>query len=129
RVEERGHLVGLAHVAGLREAPVAELIGHARDRLGSAATDRDRAAGTDDRSSGCGADPRAAARDDGEPVGERVDGQRRPEPLYHGASMQEGRVIGADGVRLATRTWSGPPDGPAYVLHHGLASSQHIWDL
>jgi len=43
--------------------------------------------------------------------------------------MQEGRVIGADGVRLATRTWSGPPDGPAYVLHHGLASSQHIWDL
>jgi pimeloyl-ACP methyl ester carboxylesterase len=43
--------------------------------------------------------------------------------------MQEGRVIGADGVRLATRTWSGPPDGPAYVLHHGLASSQRIWDL
>jgi pimeloyl-ACP methyl ester carboxylesterase len=43
--------------------------------------------------------------------------------------MQEGRVIGADGVRLATRTVSGPPDGPAFVLHHGLASSQHIWDL
>jgi pimeloyl-ACP methyl ester carboxylesterase len=43
--------------------------------------------------------------------------------------MQEGRVIGADGVRLATRTLSGPADGPAFVLHHGLASSQHIWDL
>jgi len=38
-------------------------------------------------------------------------------------------VIGADGVRLATRTETGPPDGPAFVLHHGLASSQHIWDL
>jgi len=43
--------------------------------------------------------------------------------------MQEGRVIGADGVRLATRTVAGAPDGPAFVLHHGLASSQHIWDL
>ncbi len=38
-------------------------------------------------------------------------------------------MIGADGVRLATRTVTGPPDGPAFVLHHGLASSQHIWDL
>jgi len=38
-------------------------------------------------------------------------------------------VIGADDVRLATRTVSGPSDGPAYVLHHGLASSRHIWDL
>ena len=38
-------------------------------------------------------------------------------------------MIGADGVRLATRTVSGPSDGPAFVLHHGLASSQHIWDL
>jgi pimeloyl-ACP methyl ester carboxylesterase len=43
--------------------------------------------------------------------------------------MQEARVIGADGVRLATRTVTGPPDGPAFVLHHGLASSQHIWDV
>ncbi|HJX08273.1 MAG TPA: alpha/beta hydrolase [Actinomycetota bacterium] len=43
--------------------------------------------------------------------------------------MQEGRVVGADGVWLATRTWSGRADGPAFVLHHGLASSQHIWDL
>ena len=38
-------------------------------------------------------------------------------------------MIGADGVRLATRTVTGPPGGPAFVLHHGLASSQHIWDL
>ena len=38
-------------------------------------------------------------------------------------------MVGADGVRLATRTITGPPDGPAFVLHHGLASSQHIWDL
>ncbi len=37
--------------------------------------------------------------------------------------------MGADGLRLATRTLPGPPDGPAFVLHHGLASSQHIWDL
>jgi pimeloyl-ACP methyl ester carboxylesterase len=43
--------------------------------------------------------------------------------------MQEGRVVGADGVRLATRTWAGPADGPAFVLHHGLASSRYIWDL
>jgi pimeloyl-ACP methyl ester carboxylesterase len=43
--------------------------------------------------------------------------------------MQDGRVTGADGVRLATRTTPGPPDGPAFVLHHGLASSQRIWDL
>jgi pimeloyl-ACP methyl ester carboxylesterase len=43
--------------------------------------------------------------------------------------MQEGRVVGANGVRLATRTFPGPPDGPTVVLHHGLASSQHIWDL
>lgn len=38
-------------------------------------------------------------------------------------------MVGADGVRLATRTWAGPADGPAFVLHHGLASSRHIWDL
>ncbi len=37
--------------------------------------------------------------------------------------------MGADGVRLATRTVRGPSEGPAFVLHHGLASSQHIWDL
>jgi pimeloyl-ACP methyl ester carboxylesterase len=43
--------------------------------------------------------------------------------------MQEGQVMGADGVRLATRTFPGPPGAPTLVLHHGLASSQHIWDL
>jgi pimeloyl-ACP methyl ester carboxylesterase len=43
--------------------------------------------------------------------------------------MQEGRVIGADGMPLATRTFPGPRGGPTVVLHHGLASSQHIWDL
>jgi pimeloyl-ACP methyl ester carboxylesterase len=43
--------------------------------------------------------------------------------------MQEGHVTGADGVRLATRTFPGPSGGPTVVLHHGLASSQHIWDL
>jgi pimeloyl-ACP methyl ester carboxylesterase len=43
--------------------------------------------------------------------------------------MQDGVVIGADGVRLATRTVAGPSAAPTLVLHHGLASSQHIWDL
>ncbi len=40
-------------------------------------------------------------------------------------------MIGADGVRLVTRTFpaAGSPAGPTLVLHHGLASSQHIWDL
>ncbi len=38
-------------------------------------------------------------------------------------------MIGADGVQLATRTFPGPRGGPTVVLHHGLASSQHIWDL
>jgi pimeloyl-ACP methyl ester carboxylesterase len=44
--------------------------------------------------------------------------------------MQETSVIGTDGVRLAVRTFPGPAaDAPTAVLHHGLASSQHIWDL
>jgi pimeloyl-ACP methyl ester carboxylesterase len=43
--------------------------------------------------------------------------------------MQEGVMQGADGVLLATRTFEGPPGAPTLVLHHGLASSQHIWDL
>jgi pimeloyl-ACP methyl ester carboxylesterase len=44
--------------------------------------------------------------------------------------MQETSVLGADGVRLAVRTVAGPEAGaPTVVLHHGLASSQHIWDL
>jgi len=39
-------------------------------------------------------------------------------------------VVGSDGVRLAVRTFPGPStDAPTVVLHHGLASSQHIWDL
>jgi pimeloyl-ACP methyl ester carboxylesterase len=43
--------------------------------------------------------------------------------------MQDGVVIGADGVRLATRTFPGPAGAPTIVLHHGLASSQQIWNL
>ncbi len=44
--------------------------------------------------------------------------------------MQETSVVGADGVRLAVRTIAGPSaQAPTAVLHHGLASSQHIWDL
>jgi pimeloyl-ACP methyl ester carboxylesterase len=43
--------------------------------------------------------------------------------------MQDGEVIGADGVRLATRTADGPSGAPTVVLHHGLASSQRIWNL
>ena len=44
--------------------------------------------------------------------------------------MQETTAIGADGVRLSVRTVPGPTRGaPTAVLHHGLASSQHIWDL
>ncbi len=50
--------------------------------------------------------------------------------------MQEGRnerirdVTGDGGVRLRTREIAGPePDAPSLLLHHGLASSQHIWDL
>jgi pimeloyl-ACP methyl ester carboxylesterase len=43
--------------------------------------------------------------------------------------MPDGQVIGADGVRLATRTVLGPPGSPTLVLHHGLASSRRIWDL
>ncbi len=39
-------------------------------------------------------------------------------------------MIGTDGVRLAVRIFPGPEaDAPEVVLHHGLASSQHIWDL
>jgi pimeloyl-ACP methyl ester carboxylesterase len=39
-------------------------------------------------------------------------------------------VVGADGVRLAVRIVAGPrPEAPGLVLHHGLASSSHIWDL
>jgi pimeloyl-ACP methyl ester carboxylesterase len=39
-------------------------------------------------------------------------------------------VTGEGGVRLAVRDVAGPdPASPSLVLHHGLASSQRIWDL
>jgi pimeloyl-ACP methyl ester carboxylesterase len=38
-------------------------------------------------------------------------------------------VVGDAGVRLSGRDLAGPDvRSPALVLHHGLASSQHIWD-
>ena len=39
-------------------------------------------------------------------------------------------VFGDGGVPLAVRTFPAPdPKAPSLLLHHGLASSQHIWDL
>jgi pimeloyl-ACP methyl ester carboxylesterase len=39
-------------------------------------------------------------------------------------------ALGDGGVRLCIRDVAGPDaDAPALLLHHGLASSQHIWDL
>jgi len=38
-------------------------------------------------------------------------------------------VRGDGGVRLAVRDLGGPASRPAVLLHHGLASSQRIWDL
>jgi pimeloyl-ACP methyl ester carboxylesterase len=39
-------------------------------------------------------------------------------------------VTGAGGVRLAVRVYEGPlAAAPGLLLHHGLASSQRIWDL
>jgi pimeloyl-ACP methyl ester carboxylesterase len=39
-------------------------------------------------------------------------------------------VVGDDGVRLRAREVPGPSgDAPGLILHHGLASSQRIWDL
>jgi len=43
--------------------------------------------------------------------------------------MAELRVQGAGGVGLAVRVMDGPPRSPGLLLLHGLASSQHIWDL
>jgi pimeloyl-ACP methyl ester carboxylesterase len=46
--------------------------------------------------------------------------------------MQEERITveGDGGVRLSGRVFAPPsPDAPGLLLHHGLASSQHIWDL
>jgi pimeloyl-ACP methyl ester carboxylesterase len=39
-------------------------------------------------------------------------------------------VVGDGGVRLAARSFPGPSGhAPGLLLHHGLASSSHIWDL
>jgi pimeloyl-ACP methyl ester carboxylesterase len=39
-------------------------------------------------------------------------------------------VVGDGGVRLRAREIAGPSaDAPGLILHHGLASSQRIWDL
>ena len=39
-------------------------------------------------------------------------------------------VLGENGVRLAARAFPAPhPKAPSLLLLHGLASSQHIWDL
>lgn len=46
-------------------------------------------------------------------------------------SMPEEHVIrieGNGGVCLSVRTFDGPPHTRGLLLHHGLASSQHIWD-
>lgn len=46
------------------------------------------------------------------------------------ASMQERTVRSSDGLRLSARVYPAPRKGaPGLLLHHGLASSQHIWDL
>jgi len=54
------------------------------------------------------------------------------ERLYDGRRMQERwfDVGGDGGVRLRARQIAGASnDAPALLLHHGLASSQRIWDL
>jgi pimeloyl-ACP methyl ester carboxylesterase len=39
-------------------------------------------------------------------------------------------VVGEGGVKLAVRSFPAPAkDAPGLLLHHGLASSSHIWDL
>jgi pimeloyl-ACP methyl ester carboxylesterase len=44
--------------------------------------------------------------------------------------MDEIQVFGAGGVRLAVRVHDAPSaSAPGLLLHHGLASSQRIWDL
>jgi pimeloyl-ACP methyl ester carboxylesterase len=44
--------------------------------------------------------------------------------------VREIQVAGAGGVRLAVRDHPHPsPSAPGLLLHHGLASSQRIWDL
>jgi pimeloyl-ACP methyl ester carboxylesterase len=44
--------------------------------------------------------------------------------------MQTFIAAGEGGVALHGRDFEGPtPGAPALLLHHGLASSQHIWDL
>jgi pimeloyl-ACP methyl ester carboxylesterase len=44
--------------------------------------------------------------------------------------MQQNDVRGSGGVRLTVRVHDGPDrSAPGLLLHHGLASSQRIWDL
>ena len=44
--------------------------------------------------------------------------------------MQQIDVVGAGGVRLAATIHEGPrASAPSLLLHHGLASTQRIWDL
>jgi pimeloyl-ACP methyl ester carboxylesterase len=44
--------------------------------------------------------------------------------------MNEIQVLGTGGVRLAVRVHDAPTaSAPGLLLHHGLASSQRIWDL
>jgi pimeloyl-ACP methyl ester carboxylesterase len=44
--------------------------------------------------------------------------------------MKELTIAGAGGVKLRARAFEPPNRGaPGLLLHHGLASSQHIWDL
>jgi len=47
-----------------------------------------------------------------------------------GEGIQDVDVAGAGGVRLAVRVHDAPStSAPGLLLHHGLASSQRIWDL
>ena len=59
-----------------------------------------------------------------------VSGERNPSAMLR--SMPEvtsAVVVGDGGVRLSVRLHDAPtPAAPGLLLHHGLASSQRIWD-